>query len=383
MLHDSALIATDIDAYLAHHERKELVRFLTCGSVDDGKSTLIGRLLYDTQTIYEDQLAAVKKDSARRGSANGDLDLSLLTDGLRAEREQGITIDVAYRYFATSRRKFILADTPGHEQYTRNMATGASSCDVAIILVDARNGVVRQTRRHSFIASLLGIRHVVVAINKMDLVEYAEEVFDHITQVYREFAVKLEFTDLRFIPVSALNGDNVVDPSRNMPWYSGETLLHYLEHVYIASDRNLIDMRFPVQYVIRPMSHDHHDYRGYAGQVASGQIRPGDEVVVLPSGFSTTVAGVDVFGGPIEEAFNPMSVSVRLADEIDISRGDMLARPNNLPTVTQDIDAMVCWFSDQPLREGATYLVKHTTRSAKARVQKLHYRLDVNSLHRD
>ena len=279
MLPDSALIATDIDAYLAQHERKELVRFLTCGSVDDGKSTLIGRLLHDTQAIYEDQLAAVRKDSERRGSTGGDLDLSLLTDGLKAEREQGITIDVAYRYFSTTNRKFIIADTPGHEQYTRNMATGASTCDVAIILVDARNGVARQTRRHSFIASLLGIRHVIVAINKMDLVDYSEEVFDRITEEYADFAVKLEFTDLRFIPVSALHGDNVVEPSRKMAWYRGETLLHYLDTVHVASDRNLIDFRFPVQYVNRP----HLDFRGFAGTIASGIVRPGDEVVALPS----------------------------------------------------------------------------------------------------
>ena len=293
MLPESELIATDIDAYLAQHERKELVRFLTCGSVDDGKSTLIGRLLYDTQAIYEDQLAAVRKDSERRGNTGGDLDLSLLTDGLRAEREQGITIDVAYRYFSTTRRKFIIADTPGHEQYTRNMATGASTCDVAIILVDARNGVVRQTRRHSFIASLLGIRHVIVAINKMDLVDYSEEVFDRITEAYAEFAVKLEFTDLRFIPVSALNGDNVVEPSRKMAWYRGETLLHYLDTVHVSSDRNLIDFRFPVQYVNRP----HLDFRGFAGTIASGVVRPGDEVVALPSGARSRVRTVVTWRG--------------------------------------------------------------------------------------
>ena len=293
MLPDASLIATDIDAYLAQHERKELVRFLTCGSVDDGKSTLIGRLLYDTQTIYDDQLAAVRRDSERRGRAGGELDLSLLTDGLRAEREQGITIDVAYRYFSTARRKFIIADTPGHEQYTRNMATGASTCDVAIILIDARNGVVRQTKRHSFIASLLGIRHVIVAVNKMDLVELLGEVFDSIRAAYAEFAAKLEFTDLRFIPVSALHGDNVVDPSRSMDWYRGETLLHCLDTIHVSSDRNLIDFRFPVQYVNRP----HLDFRGFAGTIASGVVRPGDEVVALPSGARSRVRTVVDLGG--------------------------------------------------------------------------------------
>ena len=362
-------------------EEAELLRFSTAGSVDDGKSTLIGRLLYDTKTAFEDQLQHVEDVSRRRGDER--VNLALLTDGLRAEREQGITIDVAYRYYATKRRKFIIADTPGHIQYTRNMVTGASTANLALILVDARNGVIEQSRRHSFLASLLGVPHLVLCVNKMDLVDYDQGVFESIKSEFREFASKLDVHDLAFIPVSALRGDNVVERSDNMPWYEGTSLLHHLEEVHIGSDRNLIDPRFPVQLVIRPMSHDHHDYRGYAGQVASGSVRPGDEVVVLPSGFTTTVAGVDVFGGPIEEAFPPMSVSVRLADEIDISRGDMLARPNNLPTVTQDVDAMVCWFSEQPMRAGATYLVKHTTRSAKARVQQLHYRLDVNSLHRD
>src|SRR5215212_8416877 len=288
MLPESELIGTDIEAYLAQHARKELVRFLTCGSVDDGKSTLIGRLLFDTAMIYEDQLAAVEKDSARKGGTHGVLDLSLLTDGLRAEREQGITIDVAYRYFSTVKRKFIIADTPGHEQYTRNMATGASTCDVAIILIDARNGVMRQTRRHSFIASLLGIRHVAVAINKMDLVGYSEDVFERIKQDYSQFAAKLELGDLRFVPVSALRGDNVVDPSDMMPWYRGETLLHFLENVHVASDRNLIDFRFPVQYVNRPS----RDFRGFSGTVASGVIRTGDEVIALPSGARSRVKSI-------------------------------------------------------------------------------------------
>jgi bifunctional enzyme CysN/CysC len=349
----------------------EMLRFATAGSVDDGKSTLIGRLLLDTKQIFEDQLESVERTSRDRGFDY--TNLALLTDGLRAEREQGITIDVAYRYFATPKRKFIIADTPGHVQYTRNMVTGASTADLALVLIDARKGVLEQSRRHAVIASLLQVKHLALCVNKMDLVEYSQERFDEICAEFTEFATKLEIDDLNFIPVSALHGDNITTHSPNMAWFEGPTLLHYLEHVYIASDRNLIDLRFPV----------HHDYRGYAGQVASGQIRPGDEVVVLPSGFSTTVAGVDVHGGPVEEAFPPMSVNVRLADEIDISRGDMLARPNNLPTVTQEVDAMVCWFSDQPLRKGGTYLVKHTTRTAKARVQRLHYRLDVNSLHRD
>jgi bifunctional enzyme CysN/CysC len=359
----------------------EMLRFATAGSVDDGKSTLIGRLLLDTKQIFEDQLESVERTSRDKGFEY--TNLALLTDGLRAEREQGITIDVAYRYFATPRRKFIIADTPGHVQYTRNMVTGASTADLALVLIDARKGVLEQSRRHAVIASLLQVKHLVLCVNKMDLVEYSRERFDEICAEFTEFAGKLEIDDLTFVPVSALHGDNVTEHSPNTPWYEGPSLLHHLEHVYIGSDRNLIDARFPVQYVIRPMSHEHHDYRGYAGQVASGILRPGDEVVVLPSGFATTVAGIDQYGGPIDEALPPMSVSVRLADDIDVSRGDMIARPNNMPTVTQDIDAMVCWFHDQPLREGATYAVKHTTRSAKARVRDLHYRLDVNTLHRD
>jgi bifunctional enzyme CysN/CysC len=378
MLSESALIATDIDAYLAQHERKELVRFLTCGSVDDGKSTLIGRLLYDTQMVYEDQLAAVKKDSERKGSTAGELDLSLLTDGLRAEREQGITIDVAYRYFSTARRKFIIADTPGHEQYTRNMATGASTCDVAVILVDARNGVARQTRRHSFIASLLGIRHVVVAINKMDLVEYDEGVFERIKQDYAQFAAKLEFNDLRFIPVSALLGDNVVETSTNMPWYRGETLLHYLDSVHISSDRNLIDFRFPVQYVNRP----NRDFRGFAGTIASGVLRAGDEVVALPSGARSQVRSIVTWEGERQEAFSPMAVTLTLADEIDVSRGDMLVRPDNLPRVDRNLDAMVVWMAEEPLRPGKQYWIKHATSLVPGTVSSLRYRIDVNTLQR-
>jgi bifunctional enzyme CysN/CysC len=375
---ESALIATDIDAYLAQHERKELVRFLTCGSVDDGKSTLIGRLLYDTQTIYEDQLAAVRKDSERKGSAGGELDLSLLTDGLRAEREQGITIDVAYRYFSTARRKFIIADTPGHEQYTRNMATGASTCDVAIILVDARNGVVRQTRRHSFIASLLGIRHVVVAVNKMDLVEYSEEVFHRIKETFAQFAVKLEFNDLRFIPVSALHGDNVVEPSTRMSWYKGETLLHYLDNVHVSSDRNLIDFRFPVQYVNRP----DQSFRGFAGTIASGVVRPGDEIVALPSGARSRVKTVVTWEGERPEAFAQMAVTLTLDDEIDVSRGDMLVRPDNLPRIDRHLDAMVVWMGEEPLRPGRQYWAKLATSLVASTVSSLRYRIDVNTLQR-
>jgi bifunctional enzyme CysN/CysC len=359
----------------------ELLRFATAGSVDDGKSTLIGRLLLETKQIFEDQLEAVERTSRDRGFDY--VNLALLTDGLRAEREQGITIDVAYRYFATPRRKFIIADTPGHTQYTRNMVTGASTADMALVLVDARKGVLEQSRRHAVIASLLQVKHLVLCVNKMDLVDFDESRFDEICAEFTEFAAKLDIDDLTFIPVSALHGDNVVAHSPNTPWYEGPTLLHHLEHVYIGSDRNLIDARFPVQYVIRPMSHEHHDYRGYAGQVASGMFRPGDEVLVLPSGFTSTIAGIDEYGGPVDEAYPPMSVSIRLADDLDISRGDLLCRLNNTPTVTQDVDAMVCWFHEQPLREGAVYAVKHTTRNARARVQHLHYRLDVNTLHRD
>ena len=359
----------------------ELLRFATAGSVDDGKSTLIGRLLLETKQIFEDQLEAVERTSRDRGFDY--TNLALLTDGLRAEREQGITIDVAYRYFATPRRKFIIADTPGHIQYTRNMVTGASTADLALVLVDARKGVLEQSRRHAVIASLLQVKHLVLCVNKMDLVDFDEQRFDEICEEFTEFAAKLDIDDLTFVPVSALHGDNVVSHSPHTSWYEGPTLLHHLEHVYIGSDRNLIDARFPVQYVLRPMSHDHHDYRGYAGQVASGMFRPGDEVVVLPSGFTTTIASIDEYGGPVPEAFPPMSVAIRLADDLDISRGDLIARPHNTPIVTQDVDAMICWFSEQPLQESSVYSIKHTTRSARAKVQKLHYRLDVNSLHRD
>jgi bifunctional enzyme CysN/CysC len=365
-----------------HHS--DILRFATAGSVDDGKSTLIGRLLYDSKAIFEDQLAAVERTSRARGEDY--TNLALLTDGLRAEREQGITIDVAYRYFATPRRKFIIADTPGHIQYTRNMVTGASTADLAIVLVDARNGLTEQSRRHAFLATLLRVPHLVLAVNKMDLVGYEQDVFERIAEEFSSFATKLEVADLTFIPVSALHGDNVVQRSASMAWYDGPSLLHHLEHVHIASDRNLIDVRFPVQYVIRPQQAndpDLHDYRGYAGQVAGGVIKPGDEVMHLPSGFTTTVQRIDTAHGPSPEAFPPMSVTLVLGDDIDISRGDMICRPHNQPSVTQDVDAMVCWMSEsRKLSPRDRFIVKHTTRTAKAIVRDLHYLLDVNTLHR-
>jgi bifunctional enzyme CysN/CysC len=360
----------------------ELLRFATAGSVDDGKSTLIGRLLYDSKAIFEDQLEAVERSSEAMGAEY--TNLALLTDGLRAEREQGITIDVAYRYFATPRRKFIIADTPGHTQYTRNMVTGASTADVALVLVDARKGLVEQSRRHAFLASLLRIPHLVLCINKMDLVDWSQDRFEEIKDEFRQFATKLDIADLTFIPVSALHGDNVVTRSPNSPWYEGASLLHHLEEVHIASDRNLIDVRFPVQYVIRPHSGDWHDYRGYAGTVAGGVIKAGDEIMVLPSGFTSTVAAVETADGPVDEAFGPMAVTVRLTDEIDVSRGDMICRPHNHPTVGQDIDAMVCWMSETgSIAEGNKLVIKHTTRTARALVKGVQYRLDINSLHRD
>ena len=360
----------------------EILRLATAGSVDDGKSTLIGRLLFDTKTIFEDQLASVEATSVQMGTEY--TNLALLTDGLRAEREQGITIDVAYRYFATPNRKFIIADTPGHIQYTRNMVTGASTADVAIILLDARKGVLEQSRRHAFLASLLGIPHLVLAVNKMDLVDYDQLVFERLKDEFRSFAAKLDIGDLTFIPVSALHGDNIVSRSTNTPWYEGTALLHHLEEVHIASDRNLIDARFPVQYVIRPQSTEFHDYRGYAGTVAGGVFKPGDDVVVLPSGLTTTIASIDTADGPVDEAFNPMSVTIRLSDELDVSRGDMICRPANPPRVTQDIDAMIAWMGDtSTLREGAMYSIKHTTRTARAKVRDVKYRLDINTLHRD
>ncbi|MBB5828855.1 MULTISPECIES: sulfate adenylyltransferase subunit CysN [Micromonospora] len=360
----------------------DLLRFATAGSVDDGKSTLIGRLLYDTKSLFTDQLAAVEAVSAARGDEY--TNLALLTDGLRAEREQGITIDVAYRYFATPRRKFIIADTPGHIQYTRNMVTGASTADLALILVDARKGLVEQSRRHAFLCSLLRVPHLVLCVNKMDLVDFDREVFEAIADEFTAFAAKLDVPDLTVVPVSALRGDNIVSRSEDMPWYEGPSLLHHLERVHIASDRNLQDVRFPVQYVIRPQSTTVTDYRGYAGQVASGVLKAGDEVMVLPSGFTSRIAAVETADGPVEEAFPPMSVTVRLEDEIDISRGDMICRPHNAPAVAQDIEAMVCWMDEtRPLTVGGRYAIKHTTRSARAIVRGLHYRLDINSLHRD
>ena len=360
----------------------ELLRFATAGSVDDGKSTLIGRLLYDSKAIFEDQLEAVERTSEQMGAEY--TNLALLTDGLRAEREQGITIDVAYRYFATPRRKFIIADTPGHIQYTRNMVTGASTADLALILVDVRKGIIEQTRRHSFIASLLRVPHLVVCVNKMDLVDYDEEAFQQVRDEFKSFAAKLDITDLTVIPVSALKGDNIVERSANMPWYEGTSLLHHMEELHIASDRNLIDNRFPVQYVLRPQSDAFHDYRGYAGTVAGGNFRVGDEVMVLPSGFTSTITHIDTKDGEVHNAFPPMAVALRLADEIDISRGDMICRPHNQPDVGQDIDAMVCWMTEQSNLSPRTKLtIKHTTNVARCMVTDLDYRLDINTLHRD
>jgi len=361
----------------------QLLRIATAGSVDDGKSTLIGRLLFDSKAIFEDQLDAVEATSHARGQSAPDL--ALLTDGLRAEREQGITIDVAYRYFATPKRKFIIADTPGHIQYTRNMVTGASTADVALVLIDARNGVLEQSRRHAFLASLLGIPHLVLCINKMDLVGYSQERYDEIRAEFRNFATKLQVSDLTFIPMSALGGDNVVTISENMPWYEGTSLLHHLEDLHVASDRNLIDARFPVQYVIRPQHEEFHDYRGYAGTVAGGVFRPGDDVTVLPSGFSTKVKAVWGPGGAKRaEAFAGQAVTLELDDQIDIARGDLICRPANRPHSGQDLDAMICWLSsDAKLTEGATYTILHTTRSTRAAVKSLDYRLDINTLHRD
>lgn len=368
------------DSQLQSYLDMDLLRFTTAGSVDDGKSTLIGRLLYDSKSIFEDQYEAVKATSEKRGEEY--VNLALLTDGLRAEREQGITIDVAYRYFATPKRKFIIADTPGHIQYTRNMVTGASTANLAIILIDARKGVIEQTMRHTFIASLLRIPHLVVCVNKMDLVEYKEEVYNSIRKEYEGFASRLDSIDIHFLPISALNGDNVVDRSVNMPWYEGATLLHLLENIHIASDHNHIDCRFPVQYVIRPMSNEHHDYRGFAGRVAGGVFRKGDKVTVLPSGFQSTIKSIDTFSGPIEEAFSPMSVTLTLEDEIDISRGDMIVRENNQPTVSQDIDVMICWFNPKPLQANSKFVIRHTSREARCMVKEIQYKIDINTLHR-
>ena len=358
----------------------EILRLATAGSVDDGKSTLIGRLLYDSKSIFEDQLEAVER--ASREAGDDYVNLALLTDGLRAEREQGITIDVAYRYFATPTRKFVIADTPGHVQYTRNMVTGASTANLAIVLVDARKGLSEQSRRHAFLASLLRVPHLVLAVNKMDLVDYDRKVFEEIHQDFVRFAAKLDVADLTTIPISALLGDNVTSRSQNMPWYEGPSLLHHLENVHVAGDRNLIDARFPVQYVIRPQSVEHPDYRGYAGKVAGGVFRPGDEVTVLPSGLSARITSVETADGPVAEAFPPMSVTIRLDDDLDVSRGDMICRPNNTPAVSQDVDAMVTWMVDSPLRTGRKLALRHTTRSVRTVVKELQYVLDVNTLHR-
>ncbi|WP_339922163.1 GTP-binding protein [uncultured Cyclobacterium sp.] len=362
-------------------ETNQLLRFTTAGSVDDGKSTLIGRLLYDSKSIFEDQIEAVKTSSEKKGFDY--VDLSLLTDGLKSEREQGITIDVAYRYFATPKRKFIIADTPGHIQYTRNMVTGASTANLAIILIDARKGLLEQTFRHSFIASLLKIPHVIVCVNKMDLVDYDEEVYQKIIKSYKDFASKMEIKDIHFVPISALNGDNVVDRSTSMKWYEGPTLLYLLENVHIASDFNHIDCRFPVQMVIRPHTHEHQDFRGYAGRIEGGIFKPGDEVKVLPTGFTSKIKSIELNGKPIEEAFSPMSVTMTLEDELDISRGDMLVRPNNMPSVSQDINVMICWMSTKALAGRTKLLLKHTTQECQVMVKEILYRVNVNTLHRE
>jgi sulfate adenylyltransferase subunit 1 len=362
-----------------HYLDMELLRFTTAGSVDDGKSTLIGRLLYDSKTLFQDQIENLERLSQQRGE---ELNLALLTDGLRAEREQGITIDVAYRYFATPVRKFIIADTPGHIQYTRNMVTGASTANLALILVDARNGVTEQTHRHIFIASLLQIPHFVICINKMDLVNYKQDVYDTIKQEIEDFISKLSVPDITFIPISALRGDNVVNQSCEMTWYHGPTLLYHLENVHIGSDENLVDCRFPVQYVIRPRSDVHHDYRGYAGKIVSGIFKPNDRVTVLPSGFSTTITSVEAPKGSIDEAFPPMSVVMQLKDDLDISRGDMIIREHNTPLIGQDLDIMVCWMNTRPLIPGTRYIIHHTTRETKGIVKEIQYKIDINTLHR-
>ncbi len=378
MSHQSDLIATDILAYLHQHEHKELLRFITCGSVDDGKSTLIGRLLFDSKMLYEDQLAQLENESKTHGTVGGKFDPALVTDGLKAEREQGITIDVAYRYFSTAKRKFIIADTPGHEQYTRNMATGASTADLAIILIDARHGVLTQTRRHSFIVSLLGIRHVVVTINKMDLVGFSQERFEEICADYRDFASRLDLPDLHFIPISALNGDNVVDPSPSMSWYRGSTLMNFLESVYIGSDRNLEDFRLPVQYVNRP----NLDFRGFCGTLSSGIVRKGDEIMVLPSRQRSRVKRIVTMDGDLDEAFASQSITLVLDSEIDCSRGDMIVRPGNVPKISNSFDATVVWMSAEPMIPGKSYLFKQTTLSTQGQIDSLRYRVDVNTLHR-
>jgi len=358
----------------------ELLRFTTAGSVDDGKSTLIGRLLYDSKAIFEDQMELLEETSRQRGEEG--VNLALLTDGLRSEREQGITIDVAYRYFATPKRKFIIADTPGHIQYTRNMVTGASTANLALLLVDARHGVIEQTKRHAFIASLLQIPHIAVCINKMDLVDHSKEAFDKIKKEFEDFAAKLEIKDVRFIPISALNGDNVVDRSKNMDWYDGSTLMHLLENIHIGSDQNHVDCRFPVQFVVRPESKEHPDYRGYAGRIEGGVFKPGDDVIVLPSGFTSKIKSIDTFDGEVAEAFSPMSVCMTLQDDIDISRGDMLVRENNKPTIGQDIDVMICWMNEKQMIPKGKYTIRHTSQTARCIIKEVKYKMDINTLHR-
>jgi sulfate adenylyltransferase subunit 1 len=364
------------------YQNMELLRFTTAGSVDDGKSTLIGRLLYDSKSIFEDQMASVQETSARRGEE--EVNLALLTDGLKAEREQGITIDVAYRYFTTPRRKFIIADTPGHIQYTRNMVTGASTANVALVLIDARKGVLEQTRRHAFIASLLQIPHLIICINKMDLVDYSEEVYQEIKEDFEKFSYKLDVKDVHFIPISALRGDNVVAKSENMPWYGGTTLLYSLENVHIGSDHNFIDTRFPVQYVVRPNTDEYHDYRGYAGRVAGGVIKKGDEVMLLPSGFTTRITRIDTYDGELGEAYPPMSVTLLLEDDLDLSRGDMIVRENNHPQIGQDLEVMVCWFNERPMQLRGKYMLMHTTQDdVRCIIKDIRYKLNINTLHRD
>ena len=359
----------------------ELLRFTTAGSVDDGKSTLIGRLLYDSKAIFEDQMNQLEETSKQRGEEG--INLALLTDGLRSEREQGITIDVAYRYFATPKRKFIIADTPGHIQYTRNMVTGASTANLAILLVDARHGVIEQTKRHAFIASLLQIPHIAVCINKMDLVDYQKEKYDKIKLEFKKFSSRLEIKDVNFIPISALKGDNVVERSKNMQWYEGSTLMHLLENIHIGSDHNHVDCRFPIQYVIRPQSKDYPDYRGYSGRIEGGVFRKGDEITILPSGFSSKIKSIDTFNGPIKEAFSPMSVCMTLEDDIDISRGDMIVRENNQPKSIQDIELMICWMNSKNMIIRGKYTIRHTTQTARCIVKDVRYKIDINTLHRN
>tara|TARA_B100001250_G_scaffold9849_2_gene8559 strand:- start:5047 stop:6378 length:1332 start_codon:yes stop_codon:yes gene_type:complete len=358
----------------------ELLRFTTAGSVDDGKSTLIGRLLYDSKAIFEDQMELLEEASRQKGEK--EINLALLTDGLRSEREQGITIDVAYRYFATPKRKFIIADTPGHIQYTRNMVTGASTANLAVLLIDARHGVIEQTKRHAFIASLLQIPHIAVCINKMDLTNYKKEVFEKIKSDFQSFASKLEIKDVHFIPISALNGDNVVQRSKNMNWYEGSTLMHLLEHLHIGSDHNHVDCRFPVQFVIRPQSSKHPDYRGYAGRIEGGVFKSGDEITILPSGLKSKIKSIDTFEGSIEQAFSPMSVCITLTDDIDISRGDMLVRENNKPIIAQDLDVMICWMNEKKMTIGGKYTLRHTSQTVRCVIKEVKYKMDINSLHR-